>query len=757
MTEAVVERHRADTESTLDDILEDVRDSAAQKGYTNIEFYSSKSKKAGTKLCFSGHDGERNVILTVQRRTAGNPIAESPMRAGYGLVNEVKIAKKFGLDDAIINHLAVHYDTFTTKRGEFVAVSPEIEGTPLIDYVENCKFDLNAFKEFFSDMLRTHLFLKQNGIYHRDNSPSNVLVKRKNNRTQAWTTDLGSACEIETAKAETLQTTGARTVRDPRIKDGQKYSDAQEIYAIAQNMLVSLNGEPAVKYDSEGVKHFDSEQHDALINTAIGKLPKWARKTWKDRILDRLGLGRQSFEEIIYKAMSSEGGYNSIQEFQKDFEEASKPSLWEQIKKNKILPYAGLIGITGLVIGLSAIKNVERDNQVLEKIIEEARKYQVTTEWNGSDIELRNNLVDFEPSVLKRNPFVMLYSPENKPKFLILERGAELEVVPTANRKPLPGEAGKLGGFWFPGKVYFEGYEGVKFNTDAVIPDPTQYDMGSPNIPWVEIKVPENMPEGVWNLIVELYAPVHKKQENHHTAYDHVNFENPGRAIARKRIPVIVGNPETALNVTSAVLGGFSESLAFERLRRDPDYVEGELDYMKAGLTYQYSIPELGFTNTIVQEKPSMNAPSGGICAPAPEDDREVTLIAIVRDGKRIINYNGFPIKGRKSGNNYDWVWSVPGENFSDKLMQYRRYTEGKCEAPKFVSEEVRDSTLEYNSARMIVDDMKSRYGNSYMPLIHDRVERGIIDRQALKRIEEEDCNLIKSNIEKSELQNQAR
>src|SRR4030042_3909813 len=229
----------------LEDILDDIQVSTAGR-ISDIEIFEQGNRQAGTKAVFRGLDGGRHVVLTVMKKPVNN-VAQRAVSAGYGLENEIRIARRFGVDEAIENHLAITYETFTTEGGEVVALSPEIKGDCLSDYVEKDKFDLKGFRSFFRQAVSSQVFMKSKGIYHRDLSPYNLLVK-KNGTLEAWTTDFGSACEIEQARVETLATRGARTVRDPRVtKEGSVYSDAQEVYAVAQDMLVALNGKPAVK------------------------------------------------------------------------------------------------------------------------------------------------------------------------------------------------------------------------------------------------------------------------------------------------------------------------------------------------------------------------------------------------------------------------------------------------------------------------------------------------------------------------------
>lgn len=662
MISAAVENRKGALE--LEGLLKDIRESTFGRIDT-IEIFEQGNKHAGTKAVFRGLDGGRKVILTVIKKP-GNHVAERIVGAGYGLENEVNVAREFGVDEAIENHLAVNYESIRTGNNELVAISPEIDAVCLADYVEKNKFGLNEFRNFFRQVISTQKFMKDKGIYHRDLSPYNLLVK-KNGKLEAWTTDLGSACKIEKAKVETLQTRGARTVRDPRVffKKNAEYGDSQEVYAIAQDMFVALNGKPAVKYDSKDIKRFNSQVHDAAIKSSIQNLPKWARKR---------------YGKLIYKAIASDGNY-TIEEFQKDFEKASRLGLLERIKEETSakIAAAGLAGIIALSsFGSLGIHNLNKNNQTkLETAVTEASKYIVTSKFNNSELELVNNLIDLELNITDKESHKYLCEKDKKPEFLSLKPSQKLDIFPYPRERPIPNNFGLAFPF-FKGRVYIEGYPATEFSTQSIFYDTSAYDdVGGPLLPWIDFEVPKEIPEGNYTFVMELYSHDKPDSPNHRSALENIKYEEPGKAISRKRIPVVIGNPRDKIHLHSLRLD-YSEFIGLINLEKElwkynPTMLVNK--DISQDTVYKISIPEIEFEREVsFKEKYPSDRSFFSLGLPKPSDEIEKTLQIVARQDGKVVGYTFFPIRGKKIGEGVIW-WeaSPPDPNFSDRLIEYRK------------------------------------------------------------------------------------
>jgi serine/threonine protein kinase len=684
-----------------------IKEKLPQDKYSDLQVCDEENSEAGTRACFTGKWGGGVPVFIKVDKTPKSENGQRHMDRGYNTGHEIDILTQIPIDEALDNSIVPIMD-FHRDDETSIFVAPKAEGESLKRYKERgMKIGFNDFKSLYTQVIRGSNFFKQKGLYHRDLSPQNIIIN-KNGKLTAKIIDPTNACEIskldnENHGSEYIPTSGAKIIRDPTLNAETKYSDANEIYAIGKNMLFSLTGE-SFEFDPLN-SEFDSIAYQKLVKSAIKQLPNWARK---------------KYGKILDKATTCDENkrYSTLEEFQSDFISAGKPNMWQQLVKSRALPTIAAAALVGGIGSYISIDNLHNDKKILEQVVAEAEKYPATAEWNGSDIELNNNLFEFNPTVAKREPFKQLYDKKTRPEYLSLQPGDKLEIIPRPDLKPLPGKAGSYAGHYFPGKVYIEGFKGIEFRTEGVINDPQKYDMSGPNIPWVKLDIPKDIPQGVWNLAIELYAPVHKKNENYGSALDHIRFKNPGRAIARKRIPIVIGSPDTGINVTSVGLGNLTEYYDIQRIIHTGKK-------LKKGLSYECSVPEINFKQIEVSDAESYNAIAGGVRLPNPKNENEVTMQIIVRDindGNKIINYNAFPMKANKLGDNfYGWNWSLPGENFSKKLVEYRKQAiEGKKLTSSIPQESYQDNTLEQRKVDIVMENTRNSIkGSGYEHAIH--------------------------------------
>ena len=133
------------------------------------------------------------------------------------------------------------------------------------------------------------------GVHNRDINPCNVLVRKNGQGLEVRVTDWTNAIKRDTPHDGSLSTAGARIVRDPLL--GKNFIEKNEIYSIAHNALIYLNGESAVEYDPDK-PDFHSDIHDKRIKGALKKTPRWAKK----------------YRDILWRALCSDENfrYNSI-------------------------------------------------------------------------------------------------------------------------------------------------------------------------------------------------------------------------------------------------------------------------------------------------------------------------------------------------------------------------------------------------------------------------------------------------------------
>jgi len=724
----------------LEGKIEQLRGVLPNDRYFDLSIFLEANEVAGMRGCFRAcwgapeENGGRKVVI-LGDKTPRTEVGQTLFDKGYGTKNEIKVASKISLEEALSNHLVLPFD-FYNVNGDSYSVAPEIEGAvSLKKHAENNKFNFKDFKQFFTQIIDTAVFFGRKGFFHRDLSPQNLLVK-KNGKLEGWITDVAAACEVKEARPDYFPTSGANTVRNPRLSfSGEeiKYEERDEAYALAQNMLVASNGEPAVKYDYANEGSWDKKNHDKAVKQAIKKLPKWARKR---------------YGKIIYNAMAADKGYDSLADFEKDFRKASKPGLFEKLKENKALPVLGLAGILALGYGYTVYDEVAKDKSVLEKLVIEAEKYEVVSAFDGERLSTSNNLVDLDFYIFdkgdKNRKYELLYGEclgeLKEPKFLHLEPGQKLSLTVKPRQKPRPGDHGS---YLPPMKVkaYFEGFPAKEFNTEALMPDPTQYDPEScPFIFPEDINVPSSIPEGNHAFVVELYSHNYtpSPEKNWKDALDEIVYSEKG-AISRERIPVVVGNPKHKVNINSLSLG----VQPYISLSNVEDY----LKTIDPNLSLEVSIPELNYHMPPYGPQDLLtNVISRRLQLPKPGDLEIKTLQVMVinrsnledESNEEIVNLSHFPIRGVKIGDNfYWWESALSYEGFSDKLVKYRKHAMGEIEKP--IIKETRkfeNNSFGKRKERIINADLKERYGSSGN--IISFYEYDMFDKRSLDEIQKD-------------------
>jgi hypothetical protein len=358
--------------------------------------------------------------------------------------------------------------------------------------------------------------------------------------------------------------------------------------------------------------------------------------------------------------------YSSIDELIADFEKASKPTLWERIKKNKGVTAgitAGFLGLSALFGGL-AYHQASKNND-LQAQVEFDKKHQVVTEWSGAPFEAENNLVDLDVSLHDQGDWRGNGFPEKK--YLTAKPGSEFYTQVTARAKVRKkNEDYGMSITALPGRIYIEGYDADSFwvwpqpfDETKTYGDMHGYSGGSPNL-----KIPKDIPPGNYTIAVELYAKQNPSDTENVMENDKVIwFQNPGKIIARKRVPLVVGNARP-ININYVQLNSINERVDFETL---------DSNFTPHGVKYEFSIPEEdttwhphGYYHWIPERH---------------KRDREDRTLQIVYREDSTDQFLGcvfVPIKRDSVGEDYwKWDYATPGREWSDKLIAYRKALQG--------------------------------------------------------------------------------
>ena len=194
------------------------------------------------------------------------------------------------------------------------------------------------------------------------------------------------------------------------------------------------------------------------------------------------------------------------------------------------------------------------------------------------------------------------------------------------------------------------------------------------------IKIPEDVPNGTYILAVELYQPSEEAIKN--KVVSNLKFNHPEKMLSRRRIPIVIGNPEKTLDVSYINFqSDYGYDIGLRNLDESP-LVLGSSDSTK-GLTLEYRVPEEDFVRTVDGKDAFF---SRGFVLPdarpeLPGFSTEVrTLEVRARDtmGNNIF-YTAFPIQRVYKYTNtygeqvYEWNFGLSDKSFAEKLVEYRK------------------------------------------------------------------------------------
>jgi hypothetical protein len=163
-----------------------------------------------------------------------------------------------------------------------------------------------------------------------------------------------------------------------------------------------------------------------------------------------------------------------------------------------------------------------------------------------------------------------------------------------------------------------------------------------------------------------VYAPTKEEQENKissNSGLKEVVFENPGKVIAKKRIPLIIGNPSKAVDLSYvSTAGSVSMRWGFKDLDQSKrEYIVG------ADVPYITSIPSVGFVEIIQEGYRSAFLPDGRNQGP-----HELYISALNNKGERI-SFTGLPIKMEQgSFGRAEWALDFNDRKFPDRLIEFK-------------------------------------------------------------------------------------
>ncbi len=625
---------------------------------------------------FIGFEGSRKVFIKVGKSVPGiiDPMA-----------NDIRVQSDIPIDEASRNGISPLID-YKPFNGTYVTVEPLFDGgKPLADWGRI------EVKEDFEDFVRGLIhadtaLVDEYRYFHMDLHPRNIMLRKREGNLEVRLTDLKSAKKVDDAKTQSITTERNRFGRCPFLDacfndEAGKYTESSEIYQIATNAIYSVIGQAPVRYDfasKTAINTFtgesvldengklDKDKHQAAIDEGKRRMPKKIRKAHGNWISEAL-------------TIDPEKRTKTLKRLDENFKTATSPGIIERVKRNlKTIAMAGAATLTAA--GLSLIPISNHYEELHKQEIEQASKYRVVTDFNGSGLEFSNNLVELKTHISKAGT---VYHEDEK--MIRANPGEKLFTTITASKRPYPQERfeGVIG---FEGQMYFEGHlfdDGALTKGFYVYPyehDFTQHfgDQGFAGS-WININVPENFKPGVYVLAVELLSPEAERQKRDKNL-NKFEFSDPGKVLSRKRISVVVGEPENAVDFSYVRIHEWDSGFSLRDLNEEIN----SYSYRVARTENLEAVFEIPQENHYDYRKDDY----GGLWLPKGSDTKQKNLYTTITDDctGNIVYFTGIPIQRKYIGQPdkpidkglYWWNSGVPGREFAQELYDFRQSLESQ-------------------------------------------------------------------------------
>ncbi len=646
--------------------------------YKNIRLY----EHGGTRVCFIAEWGPGNEKRIIKiDKTPETPRGKRHTERGYVTAHDISVLAR--IEDPEQHHITRFCDYYEVPdEGITISVETHFESESLEKIVNEKPLDIKEFETVFSHVLEAERYLIQVcGLFHRDLKPSNILVKR-NGSIDTRVTDLANAGDIEKMDPSFQPTAGGNAVRDPFITPaltGDKeacYNIQSELYEIGTNMLFALTGKYHFEYDDEkGIGR--SDFLDGSILDENGKIIWKKYEEALENTLNAVPKKARKYASLIRNCLTSneKGRYKSFAEIQKDFEKIKNRQGFAS-RLAKPLPIAAAALTAALSIGGTVAYFMDWIPGLSRSAAEKMEKtpYVVDSGTEKTMLETSSNFIKLGISMSCDVPgeryTTFMYKDAIVEKPARAMPGSRIWLALKANELPKPkGYYRGSGGY--KGRAYIEGFKPVDFSITANAHNfdssdlPRSIHIGSED---AFIQIPEDAKPGVYTVVAEIYAPEGAIDGN-------MKFQNPGKVIARKRMPIIIGDVSTPfLKILSITYTGHAY---VENLSARKSHLSDEMPEVD-NLTYEVRIPEEGFSAMLSSRfEPDKSGYHSTFSLPEGTSCEERTLQLIVRNEEGIAGMFFAPIKRAVVGGEASHLWehALSEPDFAERIMKYRQET----------------------------------------------------------------------------------
>ncbi|MCF7872310.1 hypothetical protein K9L97_04725 [Candidatus Woesearchaeota archaeon] len=571
--------------------------------YKNIIHFSSDGP--GILYLAEWGNGKEQRILKTDGKSE-SPRAIRHLERGYNTNNEQKITSL--LPDPELNGIIPIIDYYEeTEKGPAITVTKFYKHyEKLEDIVQKIKegteerISKTEWEDLATQLLQKAKYFKDNGLYHRDINPKNVMVKRtkkhlngKYRKTlDVLLIDNANGGKIKDLKEKPLPTAGAHHIIDPLSVEKftgkqTKYNDQTEIYQVATTLDYAMKYKYGWEFDPDnqtGRAIQEKKDEPGIIKKVLDKIRKINLNT--NNLLTQEGtldykktennyrrhrtetpMNMKKYNEWFRKihTINEEQRFETIDDAIDKFEKIkNKKTIGEWIVKNeKTMPWL-LIG--SILLAGSIKTTIDHVSEYINNL----SKFELVPQVNGKNLEIENNLVtlDIESLYCYKEGWTEK-TTLTKDKYIKGYRGRDIDGV--AVMRQTPGTKHKYGDVYptFEGRIYIEGFEGKKIGiltskfNEAKSSMGSYEGMGYPS-GWINFKIPENIPDGTYNLVIEYYSPDANKipiSDGNNKILKEIKLPPKGTIINRERIPLIIGEPDSiSVNLDNVYISVWGEA-----------------------------------------------------------------------------------------------------------------------------------------------------------------------------------------------------
>lgn len=688
--------------------------------YHNIEFW----KEGGTRLLFKadwGPGNEKRVIKVdkVMLQSA-SPRSKRHVERGYVTANDMDALSQLPADAEQhgLMRLLDYADLSEFGRGK-VIVEPFFTSQSLEEKVaSDGSVSFKEGKDLFGKVFHAaDYFVTKTGRLHRDPKPANILVGQGTQRGQIRITDFANSRSAFDRETKYMPTAGSTQVTDWQLYgtltgNDTAYDEKSEVYAYGMSYLFARLGKQFVDIDPDKKTAIALDTGESLLDES-GIIDKNKYDAALKRAVSGLSRKERAF---VQKALTSnlDKRFSTLAELAQGFDKMHRPSLLAKLNhhRNPIMAAAAVtMSGVGLLMAYSFQKYDERREAQKAAEVAEAQKYQVASQWDGFHPTLKDNLVEMNVSATSGTGKDD-WSEWPRERYLKGRAGENLSVY--VNTQELPRKKDPKdrysAGPTFSTRVYIEG---LPFEKSSMEDSTLTYVSHGKISPKESLKndfylyarhtnsaieygdgggwglygnstltLPKSLLDGTYVVAVEIYEPSEKDIEQNDPSIRGLHYSHPGKILARQRIPLVLGNPEGAVDISMVNFDslGRPELMLYDLYKSDPK--GSSVTLSNRPVTLEVSIPEENYSYKTDNEGTfssiGLNLPNS---QPETADALKTrTLELVVRDPQNnVLLYTAVPVQREyryrdvsQNKDVYQWSFGRWDKSASESLIGRR-------------------------------------------------------------------------------------